>query len=144
VAETNLDGIVARLAAQTSPAEAAIQADIYVLLTQADIGLASDEVVKLESPVADGTRRRIDVEIGQCVIEVKKDLRAADLSKAQEQLGGYVRQRSEALGHYVGILTDGAEWRLYHLGPGELVPVSTFVLNKQNPDTQELLVADSR
>ena len=44
--------------------EAEIQADIYLLLTSAGLGLGTDDVVKLESPVADGTRRRIDIEAG--------------------------------------------------------------------------------
>ncbi|WP_249026328.1 N-6 DNA methylase [Mycobacterium kyorinense] len=140
MAQTNLDKIVARLAAQTTRPEATTQGDIYALLTQADIGLQDDDVVKLEAPVEDGTRRRIDVEIGQCVIEVKKSLYAADLAKSEEQLGGYVKQRSEALRRYVGILTDGSEWRLYHLHDGLLEHVSTHKLNKQNPDAQELLV----
>lgn len=138
--ETNLDKIVARLAAQTDRPEATTQADIYSLLTQADIGLGTDEVATMEAQVGDGTRRRIDVEIGQCVIEVKKNLHAVDLPTAEAQLAGYVRQRSDALGGYVGILTDGAEWRLYHLHDGALELVSEYTLNKQNPDAGELLV----
>ena len=68
VAESSLDLIVARLAAQTNRPEATTQADIYALLTQADIGLGTEEVGTMEAQVGDGTRRRIDVEIGQCVI----------------------------------------------------------------------------
>lgn len=67
-------------------------------------------------------------------------MHAADLPKAEGQLAGYVKQRSEALGQYVGILTDGAEWRLYHLRDAALELVSQYKLSKQNPDTQELLV----
>lgn len=137
--ESHLDAIVARLAAQTNRPEATTQADIYALLTQADIGL-SEETVTMESPISDGTQRRVDVEIGQCVIEVKKNLHAADLAKAEEQLGGYVRQRTEAFGRYVGILTDGGEWRLYQLQGDELEQISTHTLNKKSPDTQALLV----
>lgn len=138
--DTYVDKIAGRLAAQTSRPEATTQGDIYALLTHADIGLHDDDVVQLEAPVEDGTRRRIDVEVGQCVIEVKKNLNAADVAKAEEQLGGYVKQRSEALGRYVGILTDGSEWRLYQLHAGVLEHVSTHKLNKQNPDAQELVV----
>jgi hypothetical protein len=68
VAESSLDLIVARLAAQTNRPEATTKADIYALLTQADIGLGTEEVVTMEAQVGDGTRRRIDLEIGQCVI----------------------------------------------------------------------------
>ncbi|GLB93128.1 N-6 DNA methylase [Mycobacterium kiyosense] len=140
VTAPHLDQIVARLAVQTGRPEATTQADIYALLTQADIGLGTDEVATMEAQVGDGTRRRIDVEIGQCVIEVKKNLHAADLAAAEEQLAGYVAQRTQALGRYVGILTDGREWRLYHLDNGALELVSTHTLGAQNPDTDELLV----
>ncbi|WP_100514876.1 N-6 DNA methylase [Mycobacteroides abscessus] len=137
--ESHLDKIVARLAAQTNRPEATTQADIYALLTQADIGL-SEETVTMESPIGDGTQRRVDVEIGQCVIEVKKNLHAADLAKAEQQLGGYVKQRTETFGRYVGILTDGSEWRLYRLQGDELEQISTHTLNKKIPHTQALLV----
>ena len=136
---SHLDEIVARLAALTDRPEATTQGDIYALLTQSDIGL-SEERVTMESPVEDGTKRRVDVEIGQCVIEVKKNLRAADLAKAESQLAGYVSQRTEAFGRYVGILTDGREWRLYHLFDGGLEHVSTHTLSPLNPKTDELLV----
>lgn len=136
MAGTDLDGIVSRLASQHSRPEATIQADIYSLLIAANIGL-NDETVKTESPVEGG---RIDVEIGQCVIEVKKNLTSTVLPKAEEQLAGYVRQRSQALGRYVGILTDGAQWRLYHLHGDALELVSVHQLNKTAPGTDELLV----
>ncbi|WP_036419141.1 N-6 DNA methylase [Mycobacterium sp. 155] len=136
----HLEQIVARLAAQTNRPEATTQADIYSLLTQADIGLGTDEVATMEAQVGDGTRRRIDVEIGQCVIEVKKNLHAADLAAAEEQLGGYVAQRTQALGRYVGILTDGSEWRLYHLNDDVLELISTHTLSATNPNADELLV----
>lgn len=136
----HLEKIVARLATQTNRPEATTQADIYALLTQADIGLSTDEVATMEAPVGDGTRRRIDVEIGQCVIEVKKNLHAADLGAAEKQLAGYVKQRTDALGRYVGILTDGREWRLYHLNDGDLELVSTHTLSVGNQDTDELLI----
>ncbi|WP_237082590.1 N-6 DNA methylase [Mycobacteroides abscessus] len=136
----HLDDIVARLAALTDRPEATTQGDIYALLTQADIGLGADEVAKMEAPVGNGTRKRIDVEIGQCVIEVKKNLHAADLEAAEQQLAGYVSQRTQAFGRYVGILTDGREWRLYHLLDGDLELVSTHTLSAQNPNTDELLV----
>ena len=137
MAAIDLDSIVSRLASQPSRPEATIQADIYALLIAANIGL-NDETVKTESPVEGG--RRIDVEIGQCVIEVKKNLTSTVLQKAEEQLAGYVQQRSEVLGRYVGILTDGAQWRLYHLRGDALELVSVHQLNKNAPDTGELLV----
>lgn len=72
-------------------AEAETQADIYMLLTTAGLGLDPDDVVKIESQVADGTRRRIDIEAGHVVIEVKKDLTVGNLADYEQQLAGYVQ-----------------------------------------------------
>ncbi len=95
--------------------------------------------VELETQVGD--RRRIDVEVGFTVIEVKKDLRSAAVVKAAEdQLKGYVATRSEQTGqHYVGILTDGADWRAYHLQGDALVRATQFQLKGARPDGQGLL-----
>ena len=137
-----IESIVARLASRKPVRpEAEIQADIYQLLTVSSLGLDTDDVVKMESPVADGTRRRIDVEAGHVVIEVKKDLRVGDLTEYEKQLAGYVRQRSTELAtRYVGILTDGTTWRLYNLLHGELDHVSDLTLSPQRPDAERLLI----
>lgn len=133
---------VVRLAGRTPVrVEAEIQADIYMLLTTAGLGLDSDDVVKVESQVADGTRRRIDIEAGHVVIEVKKDLRVGNLADYEEQLAGYVQQRHTELGsRYVGILTDGTSWRLYNLKDDVLVSVSELELVPGSPDADQLLV----
>ena len=137
-----IEGIVARLASRKPVRpEAEIQADIYSLLTLAGIGLGKDDVVKMESQVADGTRRRIDVEAGHVVIEVKKDLRVGNLSEYESQLAGYVAQRTTELDtRYVGILTDGTSWRLYNLLDDELDHVSDLTLSPQRPDAERLLI----
>ncbi|MFL0288842.1 N-6 DNA methylase [Mycobacterium sp. SMC-21] len=122
-------------------AEAETQADIYMLLTTAGLGLDPDDVVKIESQVADGTRRRIDIEAGHVVIEVKKDLTVGNLADYEQQLAGYVQQRHKELGtRYVGILTDGTGWMLYNLEGDALVFVSELVLNPSAPDVAQLLV----
>ncbi len=137
-----IEGIVARLVSRKPlRPEAEVQADIYSLLTLAGIGLDEDDVVKMESQVADGTRRRIDVEAGHVVIEVKKDLRVGNLDEYENQLAGYVDQRTTELDtRYVGILTDGTVWRLYHLLGGRLVLVSELPMVPQRPDIERLLV----
>ncbi len=89
-----------------------------------------DLEVSLESPVGGG--RRIDVEAGYAVIEVKKNLGSdAALATAVDQLTGYVRDRaSESSQRYVGVLTDGRLWILFHLSQvGGLEEVSRFRLN---------------
>ncbi|MDI6910478.1 N-6 DNA methylase [Nocardioides sp.] len=133
--------VVSRLASRdANRTEADLQADIYLLLTSGGLNIAPDHVAKLEVPAADGTRRRLDVEIGHAVIEVKKDLRAPGVLKDSEvQLAGYVATRSSVLGtRYVGILTDGTDWRLYHLAGGELRLVATLSLSAQDPDDERL------
>lgn len=114
--------------------EATLQADIRQFLLLSQFDLTADEVreINLETQLGDGTRRRIDIEAGNTVIEVKKDLRVGNvLTDALTQLSGYVRDQSSRLGRrYVGILTDGVEWHLYHLDPdGEaLTEVSSIRL----------------
>jgi len=119
--------------------EADIQADIQGLLTGGGLSLEPGQVVRLEVPTADGTRRRLDVEVGHCVIEVKKDLRSPTIRRdAQTQLAGYVVDRSRLHGRrYVGVLTDGVEWVLYDLRDDALVEVASLTL--VSADAERLL-----
>lgn len=115
--------------------EAEIQADVRAFLIEAPLSLEADDLegpleVSLEAPVA--TRKRIDVEVGLTVIEVKRNLSSVKArNKAVDQLAGYVQQRTEESGQrYVGILTDGSHWILFHLLPDEsLNEVSSFRLH---------------
>ncbi|MFG3069904.1 N-6 DNA methylase [[Kitasatospora] papulosa] len=132
---------VSRLASRDSArTEADLQADLYMLLTAGDLSLGSGDVARLEVATGDGTRRRIDVEIGHCVIEVKKDLRPAGIHReAETQLAGYVTAQSNRLGtRYVGILTDGTEWFLYNLVEEGLRQVAKLSLNPTAPDAARL------
>ena len=97
--------------------EADIQADIYGLLTVGELNVGTDQA-HMESPSADGTRRRIDVEVGQLAIEVKKDLRNQTVrADGESQLEGYIATRTEQSGaHYSGVLTDGVLWLLFNVG----------------------------
>lgn len=102
--------------------EATIQADVRMLLLDPHFGLAEESLdVQLETPV--GERKRIDVEVGCTVIEVKRALATpAAIASALTQLGGYVATRAAEVGQrYVGILTDGRLWIAYHEVDGELV-----------------------
>jgi hypothetical protein len=85
-----------------------------------DLGDDKLQDIVLESPA--GQRRRIDVETGFTVFEVKRDLRTGKVRQdAVIQLTGYVASRAEAMQQrYVGVLTDGAEWHLYSLAGDEL------------------------
>lgn len=133
--------VVHRLATKDATrSEATVQSDVRELLLHGDLGLGPDDVVKLESPA--GNRLRIDVEVGFCVIEVKKDLRVGNVAKeAVDQLAGYVRRRTDLLKQrYVGVLTDGSEWRLYWLDTSSsLVEVSRLEVRPLQPDPDTLL-----
>ncbi len=113
-----------------------------MLLAVAPFELDDDDIedIVLEAPA--GQRRRIDVEMGQTVFEVKRDLRTGSVrSDAVAQLTGYVRSRAETLQQrYVGVLTDGAEWHLYHLVGSELQLASSLELDAATPDVERLIV----
>jgi len=122
--------------------EATVQADVRALLLASPFNLAEEDVedVSLESPVGD--RRRIDVETGTTVFEVKRDLRRTGvLSEAVRQLTGYVEAReAEMQRRYVGVLTDGAEWRCFYLTTDGLREASAIAVRKDKPDLDTLLV----
>lgn len=132
---------VARLAqSRGTRTEPVVQADIYLLLVSGDLELREDQVAVLEAPSADGTRRRLDIEIGNAVIEVKRDLRLAGvLADAELQLAGYVTLRAQQTAHdYVGIITDGLVWRLYHRMDERLAYVTTFTLDAGPGNSERL------
>ena len=120
--------------------EATVQSDIRLLLLTGGLGLEDHDLdVDLETQVPG--RRRIDIEVGFTVIEVKKDLRkAAVVRDAVKQLAGYIASRSEATGQrYVGILTDGADWRAYNMSGGVLTEATRFELKSSRQGVAPLL-----
>ena len=127
--------------------EADIQADVRQFIISAPFELEPGDLVdvSLESPVGD--RRRIDVEAGSTVIEVKRDLRKDKVKReAQEQLAGYVAYRMMQTGlRYVGVLTDGTEWNCYDLVDGKLRLVSDLTLQETSimPPSLKALNLDS-
>lgn len=122
--------------------EAEIQADVRQFILSAPFELERGDLadVLLESPVGD--RRRIDVEAGSTVIEVKRDLRRERVRhEAEDQLAGYVQFRTSQTGHrYVGVLTDGADWYCYNLVDGRLREVSSISLGNTAADVDKLVV----
>ncbi|MFW0161047.1 N-6 DNA methylase [Actinomyces sp. SKVG-SVH-4(1)] len=113
--DTLISRLVKRDPART---EADIQSDIHALLVVGELMNIGDQQARMESPSADGTRRRIDVEVGQLAIEVKKDLRNQTVRvDGEAQLEGYIKTRTEQSGaHYSGVLTDGVLWLLFNVG----------------------------
>ena len=82
------------------------------------------------------------LKLAKTVFEVKRDLRVGNVrADAVQQLAGYVRGRVSMLQQrYVGVLTDGAEWHLYHLVEDELSLVSSLELTPAGPDVEALTV----
>lgn len=138
----DLGALALRLANRTpGRTEANVQSDLHALLLAAPLELDEDDLNPiLEQQVGGG--RRIDVEAGFCVFEVKRDLRKAHVKQeAITQLAGYVATRSEDMQQrYVGVLTDGADWYLYNLLQEKLEEVSHFSLDATRPDIEALSV----
>ncbi|MCQ4617684.1 SAM-dependent DNA methyltransferase [Corynebacterium sp. CCUG 59401] len=114
-----LDELVTTLATrdQTRP-EAMIQADIRNFIESSGLNIDDSDIredIKLESQLGDGSKYRIDIEVGSLVIEVKKNLDNPKLkASAVDQLSGYLNKRVEQTGiRYLGVLTDGRHWHLY-------------------------------
>lgn len=114
--------IVSRIARRdASRSEATLQADIRSFILAAALNLDANDLseeaqtVAMEAQLGDGSKRRIDIEAGTTVIEVKKNLRVGTvLADAEVQLGKYLEARVSQTGaRYLGVLTDGAEWILY-------------------------------
>jgi SAM-dependent methyltransferase len=141
VLEEQLRALLDRLANRDRVrTEATVQSDVRHLLLSGGLGLADHDLdVELEAPVAG--HHRIDVEVGFTVIEVKKDLRKASIVKdAVKQLAGYVTSRSQQTGQrYVGILTDGSDWRAYYLQGNQLVEATRYGLKPSRSGLVPLL-----
>ena len=122
--------------------EANIQSDLRTLLLAAPLELEEGDLVDIVLEQQAGGGRRIDVEAGLCVFEVKRDLRKGNVrNEAERQLAGYVASRSETMQQrYVGVLTDGAEWHLYHLADDKLNAISSFLVDPKRPDVEGLSV----
>ena len=138
---SDLRQLVTRLAdRKVGRTEANVQSDLHMLLAAGPLDLGDDKVqdIVLESPA--GQRRRIDVETGFTVFEVKRDLRTGKVRQdAVIQLTGYVASRAEAMQQrYVGVLTDGAEWHLYSLAGDELTLVTSLEVDPKSPDVDGL------
>jgi len=106
----DLNALAARLANRViTRTEANVQSDLHALLLAAPLELEENDLLNLD-PVLEqqaGAGRRIDVEAGFCVFEVKRDLRKGKIKQdAVVQLAGYVTSRTADMQQrYVGVLT---------------------------------------
>jgi SAM-dependent methyltransferase len=133
----SLQPLLARIAdRRAARSEATLQADVRQLLLAGDFGLSGAHLDDVDLEVPAGGGRRIDIEVGYTIIEVKRRLHTGrPLLDAERQLGGYVRSRSSESGQrYVGILTDGTTWRAYQLTGDALTLVDSHSLTAARPD----------
>lgn len=139
----DLGELVSRLAnrARRGRTEATVHADVRMLLLASGLNLTEGDIldVDLEAQLAD--RRRIDIEMGCTVIEVKRNLTPAGaLGNAADQLAGYVEMRSRSLAQqYVGIVTDGRDWHLFHHTDDGLVAVAEHHVDAAAPNVEALV-----
>jgi SAM-dependent methyltransferase len=122
--------------------EAEIQADVRQFILSAPFELEPGDLVDVSLESQLGDRRRIDVEAGSTVIEVKRDLRREKAKKdAETQLAGYVQFRMQQTGtRYTGVLTDGTEWNCYDLVDGRLRLVAELTVDHTPDDALRLVV----
>ena len=139
-----LVALVSRMADRSrARSEADVQSDVRQLLLTGGLDLEEANVEDVKMETAAGGGRRIDVEAGCAVIEVKKDLSNEKAAQgAVKQLTGYVHQRVAETGlRHVGIVTDGHEWRLYHQTESrDLAEVTRHVVDPRRPKVEDLLV----
>ena len=133
--QLDLDALARRLATRDpNRTEANVQSDLHALLLVAPLALEEHDLRDLEVILEQqaGSRRRIDVEAGLCVFEVKRDLRKGNVrAEAIDQLAGYVASRTRDMEQrYVGVLTDGVAVSISY-------PQAWFVIIKIRIDTVE-------
>jgi N-6 DNA Methylase len=135
-----IEAVAARLASRDpGRTEADIQSDVRKFLLDAPLQLADPDVIDIKLEAQAGEGRRIDVEAGCAAIEVKRSLDSKTIfDRAVEQLAGYVAQRTEERGQrYVGVLTDGQTWVLFHLTPERtLAEVSRLQLGPEGDSSK--------
>lgn len=128
----SLADIATRLASGSpGRTEADIQSDVRKFLLDARLDIGDADLLDVALEAQAGRGRRIDVEAGCAAIEVKKNLSSPQVfGAARDQLAEYVRARTAERGQsYVGVLTDGSRWVLFHaVADGALEEVSRLDL----------------
>jgi hypothetical protein len=108
---TSLGDTFSRLVARDNRrTEAEIQADVRQFILDAPFELEEQDlsVVQLESQL--GNRRRIDVEVGATVIEVKRDLRSERIRpRRRRAVGRHVTPHSFRHGTAMHLFTAGVD-----------------------------------
>lgn len=112
------------------PGHEAVRSNVYMLLTSG-LGVPGHLVQHEHNLVV--VRGRVDALLGRTVFEFKSDLRY-ESAEAESRLQDYLSAREQETGQrYLGIATDGAEFRPYVLRRGKLTPLPAFTTSVDNP-----------
>lgn len=128
--EKRLAEIVGELA--TKPGHDKVKASIQELLVD---GLGADRGEVLFEQRVPEAQGRIDAILGRTAFEVKSDL-ARELGDAEQQLSRYLPEREKATrSRFVGIATDGLDWRAYEWRNGTLNLLRELRADAAKPET---------
>lgn len=138
----DLKRLLRRIAKRNAERNAAdLQTYVCELLVAGGLGLDEHDLSVDPGMLSDG-QCRIAVRPGRAVIEISEDIRSDGAAERLERrLSQYLGARMEENGNrYLGILTDGTEWRLYHRLDDHLQQVlPTFTVDASDSDPEKLL-----
>ena len=127
--------LVRRLAKRRrSRTQAELEADVEKLLLMDDLGVAECDLDASESGL-------LEVRTALVALALRNDLRIEGvLPEAEEQMRRLIIKRKRRSKWYVGVLTDGAEWHLYHLAGDNFrrVPNASYFVDSNTVDTEGL------
>ena len=118
-----------------------IRFDVWRLLLAGGLGLNDHDLIADLDVLAQG-HCRIGIRPGRTVVEISQDLREdGAIVGAQRRLERVMAAyAAETDARHLGILTDGAEWRLYHRAGDTLSLVLPLqIVDASNPDVEGLL-----
>ena len=131
-AAANMPELLRRLADPSSARDVpTVYANVRALLLAGDLWLNEDDLRTLPAP-AEGTSWLLAVDAGQAIIRVERDLSSSEIGK-QELAEAVIRRAAQAGRRYAAVLTDGTEWRLYHLAGSQLQMVDTKSTDPRAP-----------
>ena len=131
-AAANMPELLRRLADPSSARDVpTVYANVRALLLAGDLSLNEDDLRTLPAP-AEGTSWLLAVDAGQAIIRVERDLSSSEIGE-QELAEAVIRRAAQAGRRYAAVLTDGTEWRLYHLAGFQLQMVDTKSTDPRAP-----------
>jgi SAM-dependent methyltransferase len=135
----NILGNIALRARRRSATD--IRAGIWHLLLVGGLGLDQNDL-DAELEITSHGHCSIGVERGRALIEICPDIRSKPAASiAESRIDRYIKAQIQDTGlRYLGIVTDGAEWRVYHRVDGTLRQApSVLSIDPARPKAEELL-----